>query len=223
MKHLVQLLVREPKRFNRLGLSTYKDEKGRRVEYTDINGDVLDKFVLNHPSLILDISEEQDRKLYEFIKGHPLNGKSYDLTDMRAQEEQEVEDLLESSNAILVASKMGIAETNDFARLVGISLDADQDIIKARLIKMANTSPQKFMDMYNHPEKKDIIFLRKAIERGIITRANGAYKHNKVTMGLTEEATIVWLKENADVYALMKQELRGNVSTDIEKPKKTKA
>ena len=43
-------------------------------------------------------------------------------------------------------------------------------------------------------------------------------------MGLTEEATIVWLNENADIYALLKQELRGNVTVNVksEKPKSKK-
>ena len=62
----------------------------------------------------------------------------------------------------------------------------------------------------------------KALDKGIITKNKGSYKHNRVVIGLTEEATIVWLKENADIYALMKQELRGNVSVEIKPTKKSK-
>jgi hypothetical protein len=224
MKHLVQLLVKSPKRFSTLSLSKYKDKKGKWIIYKDINNEEIEIWKLTHPSLFLDISEEQDKKLYEFLKGHPLAAKSYTITDLKQQEEEEVDVLLTSADAILLASKMGIVETNDFSRLLGIPLDADTDVIKARLIKIANTSPEKFLDLYHHPEKDEMIFIKKAIDKGIITRNNGVYKHNRVTLGLTEEGVMTWLKENADVYALMKQELRGNVKVDVKpKSKKVKA
>ena len=69
-----------------------------------------------------------------------------------------------------------------------------------------------------------MIFIKKALDKKIIVRDNGVYKHNRVTLGLTEEAAMTWLKENADVYTLMKQELRGNVKVDVKpKSKKVKA
>jgi len=217
-------MVKSPKRFSTLSLSKYKDERGAWRVYTDINGEEQEIWKLNRASLFLDISEEQDKKLYEFLKDHPLSTKSYTITDLKEKEEVEVENLLTSADAILIASKMGIAETNDFARLLGIALDADQDVIKARLIKIANTKPEKFLDLYHHPEKDEMVFIRKAIDKKIIVRSNGVYKHNRVTLGLTEEAVMTWLKENADVYALMKQELRGNVKVDVKpKSKKVKA
>jgi hypothetical protein len=224
MKHLVQLMVKSPKRFSTLSLSKYKDEKGKWRVYTDINGEEQEIWKLTRASLFLDISEKQDKKLYEFLKDHPLSTKSYTITDLRQKEEVEVENLLTSADAILIASKMGIAETNDFARLLGITLDADQDVIKARLIKIANTKPEKFLDLYHHPEKDEMVFIKKALDKKIIVRSNGVYKHNRITLGLTEEAVMTWLKENADVYALMKQELRGNVKVDVKpKSKKVKA
>lgn len=225
MKHRVQLLVKNPKRFGFLGLSDYKDSKGRWVKFYDINGEHVGQYKLTNPTAEFDYADEYEKTVVDFLRDHPLAGKSYFLHDLKVNEEKEVEQLLESADAILVASKMGIAETNDFARLCGIPLDADQDVIKARLIKMASVSPEKFMEYYSHPEKDDLIFLRKALDRKLITREKGAYKYNRTTMGLTEEATIVWLNENADIYALLKQELRGNVTVNVksEKPKSKKA
>ena len=221
MKHRVQLLVAHAKRFSSLTLSDYKDEKGRYVKYEDINGETPGVYKITKTSLEFDYADEYDKKLVDFLRNHPLKN-SYHLHDLKVNEEKEVEALLSSADAILVASKMGMVESNDFARLCGIPLDADTDIIKARLIKMASISADKFMELYTHPEKEDIVFIRKALDKGIITKDRGSYKHNRVVMGLTEEATIVWLKENADIYALMKQELRGNVSVEIKPTKKSK-
>jgi len=223
MKHRVQLLVAHPKRFNSLILADYKDKRGKNVKYEDINGETPGLYKITNTTMEFDYADEHDKKLVDFLKNHPLRN-SYHLHDLKVNEEKEVEALLSSADAILVASKMGMVEANDFARLCGIPLDADVDIIKARLIKMASISADKFMELYTHPEKEDIIFIRKAIDKGIITKDKGAFKHNRVVMGLTEESTIVWLKENADIYALMKQELRGNVKVEIKpKSKKTKA
>lgn len=223
MKHRVQLLVAHPKRFNSLILADYKDKRGKYVKYEDINGETPGLYKITNTTMEFDYADEHDKKLVDFLENHPLRN-SYHLHDLKVNEEKEVEALLSSADAILVASKMGMVEANDFARLCGIPLDADVDIIKARLIKMASISADKFMELYTHPEKEDIIFIRKAIDKGIITKDKGAFKHNRVVMGLTEESTIVWLKENADIYALMKQELRGNVKVEIKpKSKKTKA
>ena len=222
MKHRVQLLVAEPKRFSSLTLSDYKDKRGKYVKYEDINGEQPGVYKIKQTSLEFDYADEYDRKLVDFLRNHPLKN-SYHLHDLKVNEEKEVEALLSSADAILVASKMGMVESNDFARLCGIPLDADTDIIKARLIKMASISADKFMELYTHPEKEDIVFIRKALDKGIITKDRGSYKHNRVVMGLTEEATVVWLKENADIYALMKQELRGNVNVDVKPTKKSKS
>jgi hypothetical protein len=223
MKHRVQFLAKNPKIFNTLTLSDYKDSKGRYVKYEDINGETPGEYKITQPAIEFDYSDEHDKKIVDFLRNHPLKD-SFHLHDLKVEEEQEVQTLLTSADAILVASKMGIVETNDFARLVGIPLDADEDVIKARLIKMANTIPQKFLEFYHHPEKDEMIFIKKALDKKIIVRDNGVYKHNRVTLGLTEEAVMTWLKENADVYALMKQELRGNVKVDVKpKSKKVKA
>ena len=41
-------------------------------------------------------------------------------------------------------------------------------------------------------------------------------------MGLTDEAAIEWLKNNKDIYALLRNELRGNKEVVAEKIKSTK-
>ena len=47
------------------------------------------------------------------------------------------------------------------------------------------------------------------ILKDLFTRVNGVYKYGTTTIGLTEESTVVWVKENADIHALLKNELRG--------------
>ena len=54
------------------------------------------------------------------------------------------------------------------------------------------------------------MFLKKAEEKNLLIFVNGVWKYGANSIGLTDEAAIEWLKENKDVYALMRNELRGN-------------
>ena len=41
-----------------------------------------------------------------------------------------------------------------------------------------------------------------------LSKVNGVWKHGSVNIGLADEQAIVWLKENADIYALLRRQLR---------------
>ena len=53
------------------------------------------------------------------------------------------------------------------------------------------------------------IFIRKCMAKDLFTRVNGVYKYGTTTIGLTEDQTVQWVKDNADIHALLKNELRG--------------
>ena len=52
------------------------------------------------------------------------------------------------------------------------------------------------------------VFLKKAENKKVLTRVNGVWKHGSLNIGLSDDQAIVWLKDNADVYALLRRQLR---------------
>ena len=64
------------------------------------------------------------------------------------------------------------------------------------------------MSYLNDIDKEHRIFLKKALDKKILNKVNGVWKHNTLNIGLTEDQAIVWLKDNGDTYALLKHQLR---------------
>ena len=105
---------------------------------------------------------------------------------------------------------MSPSEYDDMARLIGISNNFDDVITKAKILQYANSNPSKFLELFNNKDKDYYIFLKKAEEKNLLTFVNGVWKYGANSIGLTDEAAIEWLKDNKDVYALMRNDLRGN-------------
>ena len=79
----------------------------------------------------------------------------------------------------------------------------------AKIIQLASSNSEKFLTYVDDIDKEHRVFLKKAYDKKILNKVNGVWKHNTLNIGLTEDQAIVWLKENGDPYALLKQELRG--------------
>jgi hypothetical protein len=96
----------------------------------------------------------------------------------------------------------------DLAILMGLDSDLDDTMLKAKIIQFANSSPDKFLALTNDIDQEYRIFLKKALAKNVLTKVNGVWKHGSVNIGLADEQAIVWLKDNADLYALLRRQLR---------------
>ena len=79
-----------------------------------------------------------------------------------------------------------------------------------------NDNPNKFLETASDADKMHRVFLKKALAKKALTKVNGVWKHNSMSIGLTDDAAIVWLKDNGDMYAILKNQVRGNTSTQQE-------
>jgi hypothetical protein len=95
--------------------------------------------------------------------------------------------------------------------------DLDDTMLKAKIIQFANSSPNKFLSLTDDIDQEYRIFLKKAENKRVLTRVNGVWKHGSLNIGLSDDQAIVWLKDNADVYALLRKQLRTGKIEKIEK------
>ena len=221
MRHVVLIKSIDTKKFNYCKFGNYKDEKGKLHELVDPNGITLTGYEMTNPVLSLDINDEDSKRVYEFLKSHPLvkNGK-FIVEDLRANEEKNAESAIETADAVVVASKLNTKEYRDMARLLGISTDFDDHLLKAKVIQSASTSPSRFLEIYNDEEKDYRIFIKNAQETKHINFVNGVWKYGSNTLGLTVDQAISWFKDNPDIFALIKQDLRdGSVPVKEEEVK----
>jgi len=218
-KHIVLIKSNNPSKFNYCKFGNYKDSKGRNVNLVDVNDQMTNGYEMFQAVLSLDVNQKQDRRVYEFLKGHPLLRGRFTIEDLRASEEKNAEGALKSAEAITKATDLTINAMKDLAVLMGMDSDLDDTMLKAKIIQFANTSPDKFLSLTNDIDQEYRIFLKKAENKKVLTRVNGVWKNGSLNIGLSDDQAIVWLKDNADIYALLRKQLRtGKVEEIIEEP-----
>ena len=123
--------------------------------------------------------------------------------------------ILLTAEAVNLASKLNLSETRDMARLMNISLAFDDTVLKGKVVSLANTNPNHFMDMYSDNDRDHKIFIKKALEQNIIHFDNKAFRYNGEAIGISEDRVIAWLLDNKDIYAVMKLEVNGQNVKEI--------
>jgi hypothetical protein len=211
MKHPIIVKARKPKRFIYLNLgSSYKDskDKGRRKVLKDINGEEQ-VFIMRSPAIVFDINDDFDLQRYTWLRNYPNIGSKLTFEDTIEKEIVSTENMIVSAEAIQIAVGMTDKDILDFCKLTGIrTKDNSIEFVKAQVIKLANDDPNKFSRIINDRDKDYRVFIENAIDVKILNFVNGTYKHNTETVGLTEDQVVQWLKDNKDIHALLKKELK---------------
>ena len=207
-KHIVLIKSKRPDKFNYCKFGNYKDRQGRNITLVDINDQMTDGYEMFQAVISLDINQKQDKRIYEFLKGHPLLAGKFEIEDLRANDEKNAEGALKSAEAITKATDLSINAMKDLAVLMGMDSDIEDTMLKAKIIQFANNNADEFLSLINDIDQEYRIFLKKALAKKVLTKVNGVWKHGSVNIGLADEQAIVWLKENADLYALLRRQLR---------------
>ena len=206
-KHIILIKAKNVEKFNYCKFGNYKNRQGKIINLIDINDQMTSGYEMFQAVLSLDINQKQDRRVYEFLKDHPLINK-FLVEDLKANEEKNAEGALRSAEAITKATELTMNAMKDLAILMGMDSDIEDTMLKAKIIQFANSSPDKFLSLTNDIDQEYRIFLKKALAKKVLTKVNGVWKHGSVNIGLADEQAIVWLKDNADIYALLRRQLR---------------
>ena len=81
---------------------------------------------------------------------------------------------------------------------------------------MAGQAPDRFLQIYKDADKSYRVFLKKALDKKVIQKVNDVWKHNNYTLGISDEHAIAWLKDNPEVYAVMKNQIRNGKPKTVE-------
>ena len=210
-KHIIQYSSKRPTRMNYCNFGNYKDKTGKNRVYVDINGlEQESGFTTTQPTIRLDLTLEHEKLVDDFLVDHPLvNSSKWSRTDMLVEEQTETNTILTQAEAVNLASKLNIAETRDMAMLLKLNLNFDDTVLKAKLINQANQSPDNFLEAYHDQDRSHKIFIKKALEKGLIRYENNTFRYGGEAVGTNEQRVIEWLLDNKDVYAVLKLEVSG--------------
>lgn len=213
--HFVKYEFHDLKNFNYYNFSNYKLRNGKRMKYLDINGEES-KLIWHSATVLLDMNIESNVLIDDFLKTHPsvLMGE-WKRTDLKQKEKQMTKDTLDSARAIIEAAKMTDSEVRQFAKLKRMNLNAEIETLRAKIIGIAQATPDDFMEVHFDPEKDLRVFIVEAVKERKIDYKNDTFYYGKEAIGTNEEQVLVWLKDHKDILAILKNEIRGK-----EKPKK---
>jgi len=212
MAHLIYVKARDDKRFSYVKFGNYTRKNGKKSVLLNPDDIVVDGWEMSSAHTTLDIDNEYDKRIYEFLLEHPFirANKHYELIDTKANVQKQADGILKSAEAVQVATAIKDNELSDLTKLFGIGDGFDDAIVRAKLIQMAGQAPDKFLEIYKDADKPYRVFLKKALEKKVVQKVNDVWKHNNYTLGISDEHAIAWLKDNPEVYAVMKNQVRGN-------------
>ena len=218
-KRFVQYSYSKPKNLMNYSFAPYKDRTGKLIKFIDINNSE-ETVSFNKPDVILDMDNEGHVLLDNFLKGNPaVTGGEWKRTDLYEQEQKQTKATLDSARAVIEAAKMSDKDVKDYATLKGYNLNSDIDVLRAKIIGDAQTKPESFMETHFDPEKDLRVFILQAVKENKINYNNSTFYYGKEAIGTNEEQVLVWLKDNKDILAILKNEIRGEKAPR----KKTKA
>jgi hypothetical protein len=217
LEHLVFYRSKNPTKMSYVFFGNYKDKTGKNHVYTDINGMAHRGFPNTNPVIRLDITQEHHKLIDDFLSIHPLvlNGQ-WRREDSIERQETEAHAIMTSANAVMEAAKLNMAEVRQLSRLLGLNLNSRDDILKAHVLKIAAEQPENLMSLWFDEDKQFRLFIMEAQERGIIKWEKDTFKYGTQTIGISEDQVIKWLKDNKDIYALLKSQMRGNGEVELD-------
>ena len=80
-RHVVLIKSKNPEKFNYCKFGNYKDRQGRNKNLIDVNDQMTDGYEMFQPVVSLDINQKQDKRVFEFVKDHPLMKGKFVIED----------------------------------------------------------------------------------------------------------------------------------------------
>ena len=216
-KHMVFYRSKSPTKMSYVFFGNYKDKTGKSHTYTDVNGVAHRGFPNTNPVIRLDIMQEHHKLVDDFLINHPLvtNG-SWLRDDSIQRQEAEANAIMTSANAVMEAAKLNMAEVREIGHLLGLNLNSRDDILKAHVLKIAAENPDYFMQVWFDEDRHYRVFVLEAQQAGVIRWEKDVFKYGTQTVGISEDQVINWLKENKDIFALLKNQLNGNGNVEMD-------
>ena len=225
MANIKNNIVYKHKKFPKIGkihlAGSYYNKEGKIIYLKDVNGLNVD-YTISSATFLLDKNNENHMLIDNWLQGHPEIINSWERTDLYEKEKQDTADTLDAAQHIIEAAKMNVKDVEDFSKLAGFNMNSNTEVLRAKIITMAQENGEKFSSIHFDPEKNYRVFIYDALKSKHLSYKNATFMYGKEAIGTNEEQVIVWLKDNKDIFALIKHEHRGGNEVKKVKVKKEK-
>lgn len=176
---------------------------------------------LDHKGVLLNTEDSFDEVRYLFLKDHkhvkngyndPLKPMaSYVLIneDLEAQEKNKYNKV--KRTAIVEVDSMSLNDMIKCLRIFGVKSDnVSRDVIEAKVNEIAETQPQKFLDLWVNNKNKEIEYIiKEAISKNAIRKNRNVYYYGSDIIGRSIDETVAFMnsKANSDVKMAILNEI----------------
>ena len=132
------------------------------------------------------------------------------ILDEEAEAENANRELDYLTSSFTYIQKMSPSERRSFLSLFGVpTKNTSDNVIVAGLRQQAESSPQKFIKLYEDDNRKDKIIINEMVEYGILAKREGAFWFNEILIGTEFASTVAWMVDplNQDVKRKLMQHL----------------
>jgi hypothetical protein len=109
-------------------------------------------------------------------------------------------------NAESTALNLEGDELAEMAILCG-TMTEDEGIQKHRVLEYAGASPEKFMEMYNQPDRQATTLLKRAVHAGLVSQKGTMFIWEEITIGANESLAVSKLVEDTTLMDAIAQNL----------------
>lgn len=215
---LVRLHVRVANFTSPLNLAPYKHpETGKMFYWKDENNEpsAVGPF-LNSIDNVFDISNDQDARLVEYIRNHPMarKEKKIEIIDLMAIEK--VKD--DNERAELQAIRKVVMMKEDTKKMLQFFVPGakglDPDKLESLLINKAKTEEGRaLIDRYcDDKHLHERVVVRKMVDAGIIDIQHSRYYIKDELIGVSEDSVIEWLMDDPKMMKMYEAEAAKKLS-----------
>lgn len=188
-------------------LRDYNKKDGKRFYLKDVNGDPT-TFTLTRTQEF-DTSDKFQAAIVEGFRNHSIYAPLLNIIGLEDEAAAYVK--LTDKRDIAVKTIKGLGTgARGFARALGINLGRMSELqLMAALLKKAEATPDRIIELKNDPNLVKHILLLEGKEAGIFEEKNGVWYHGQHPMGQSLKAAIAWLDENSDLITGLQKEVAG--------------
>lgn len=200
--------------------SSYTDKDGFVKEILTNQKDTrgnLKKLKVTFNDYTLTVSTKQ-KKLIEFIKNSPFCEGSDNLigrplmkvVDARADKKKIVEEKTIIAKAMAIAYNLKDEELQVYAVLCGTTSD-DPIFQKEKVYSYAEINPVGFIELVGESNEfisRITAFVRRALNRKVITKKGGIHMWEDVILGNSEDDAVAYLSKDTEVYDAIQEAFR---------------
>jgi len=218
----VTYVKEDKKRLQMIGVSSYRNPRTGEIfgyQYKDKDDKTkLGRYNITKPETPLDLKKDYDYNMFLALMTEPfvygsLNQRDdifFKIVSLAKEKETKLKTTTAFAQAVRIVNEATEEQRKNLCILVGVpTLETEADDLYISLMNLAKENPEVIVNVSMNDDNETILMIHAAITNGVLKEQSGMYLYNRYELGSSVESIRRYLKQNASIYAMIKQEVEG--------------